>query len=145
MTASITVSGKQLGRTKPLFSDWMLSLPSEFFIAGNSLLLKDLLTQIVLEEVEAFRTRQESRKLTHVLSQSAIEKGVTQGKIDMGGKETIQDIDVERALESALQSFEDGFYFVFIDDVQYESLEQIIKLKPDSQLLFLRLVPLVGG
>lgn len=145
MSSTITVSGKQLGRTKALFSDWSLSLPSEFFTTERKLTLKDLLTEIVLGEIEAFKTRQADRRLIHILTPSEIKQGVVQGKIDMGGKDIIQEIDEQNSLEAALQAFEDGFYFVFIDDIQYESLEKIVRLKTDSQLLFLRLVPLVGG
>ncbi|MEM8780128.1 MAG: hypothetical protein AAGF26_14900, partial [Cyanobacteria bacterium P01_G01_bin.49] len=70
---------------------------------------------------------------------------VLQGKVDMGGKDYEQDVDIDGAIETALQAFEDGFYYVFIDDEQIETLDQLVVLKENSQLLFLRLVPLVGG
>jgi hypothetical protein len=36
-------------------------------------------------------------------------------------------------------------YFVFLDDEQIESLDAGVKVDSGSQLMFLRLVPLVGG
>ncbi|ACK67559.1 conserved hypothetical protein [Rippkaea orientalis PCC 8801] len=145
MLSNITISGKILGRNKSLFPDWNLSLDSTALSPDKKLTLSDLLTYIVKSEVSAFRTRQEQRRLISVLSQEAINEGALRGKIDMGGKDYQQVVDETEAIETALQGFEDGFYYVFIDDQQIESLEQLISLKEDSQLLFLRLVPLVGG
>ena len=57
MQLTITVEGKLLGRTKPLFTDWRVPLPPDIFINGKHPTLRDLLTRIVIEEVEAFRIR----------------------------------------------------------------------------------------
>jgi hypothetical protein len=54
-------------------------------------------------------------------------------------------VDVQGAVETALQAFKDGFYLVFIDDRQQEDLTAVVNLKTNSELLFLRLIPLVGG
>jgi hypothetical protein len=67
MPATITISGQLLGRTKPLFTDWRVPLPPDIFDNGKRLTLRDLLTRIVLEEVEAFRTRQEQRQKKNIL------------------------------------------------------------------------------
>ena len=63
----------------------------------------------------------------------------------MGGEDLQQSVDEERAVEAAFSTFRDGLYFVFIDDVQVESLDAPVSLRPESELLFLRLVPLAGG
>jgi hypothetical protein len=145
MQSTIAISGKLLGKSKPLFTDWYVPLPPEIFGGGQHLTLRDLLVQIVSEEIDAFRTRQEQKRLISVLSKTQIEQGKRQGKIDMGGKDYQQDVDPQAAIDNVLQAFEDGLYYVFIDDEQQEALDQQVYLKPDSQLLFLRLVPLVGG
>ena len=41
--------------------------------------------------------------------------------------------------------FIDGLYYVFLDDVQQENLDERVYLKPNSRLTFLRLVALAGG
>ncbi len=38
-----------------------------------------------------------------------------------------------------------GLYYIFIDDEQQIELNQPVMLKAKSQLMFLRLTPLVGG
>lgn len=67
------------------------------------------------------------------------------GKVDAGGSDLDQVVESEQAVETALQAFIDGLYFVFLDEQQQENLDEIVTLQPHSQLLFLRLVPLVGG
>lgn len=144
MQSTITIEGKLLGRTKPLFTDWRI-LPPKFFSKEKHPTLRDLLTRIVLEEVEAFRTRQEQRRLTRILTKAEIEQGIGLGKVDMGGRELEQKVEPQAAVDNALQAFEDGFYFVFIDDEQQQELDSEVYLKPHSHIIFLRLVPLVGG
>jgi hypothetical protein len=56
-----------------------------------------------------------------------------------------QSVDVEDAVAVALQAFEDGLYYVFIDDVQQTHLDGEVFLKSNSRVVFLRLTALVGG
>jgi hypothetical protein len=138
----ITISGKIIGKTKPLFSDRTLELCNR----DRAFTLRDLLTQIVLQEVESFHDRSKQKSLIQLLTKEAIDTGLKLGKIDLGGREIeLQKVDPQIAVENALLAFEDGFYFVFIDDKQQEKLDNAIDLHPNSQMLFLRLVPLVGG
>lgn len=145
MKSTITISGKLLGKNQPLFSDWCIVLPDETLNARKDFTVRELLTQIILAEIESFRTRQEKRRIAYILSPAEIDQGVRRGKIEMGGQDLIQDVDEEEAIALAMEAFEDGFYFIFIDDKQQDNLDQQVTLKADSQVLFLRLVPLVGG
>ena len=141
MTLTLTVSGKVMGKTQPIFTDWQLPLPKP----DSIITLRDLLTHIVRAEVGGFETRQRQRRLMQVLSPAQIRAGIQQGKVDLGGSDLEQEVDSQGAIETALQAFADGLYFVFLDEQQQESLETPVQLQPTSQLLFLRLVPLVGG
>jgi hypothetical protein len=143
--STITIEAKVVGRRSPLVRDWKISLPPEWGTAESHLTLQDLITRIVQVEVEGFETRQEARRLERVLSTVQIAEGVVQGKVEMGGQELEQAVDIQVAIQIALQAFEDGLYYVFVDEVQYERLEDEVVLKADSQVLFLRLVALVGG
>lgn len=132
-----------MGKTRPAFTDWELPLPEE--LDETNVSLRSLLTYLVQAEVDAFQVRQSQRRLLRILSPEQIQLGLEEGKIDSGGSELEQSVDVEAAVETALQAFADGLYYVFVDDQQIEQLETPVKLSPRSQLLFLRLVPLVGG
>jgi hypothetical protein len=54
-------------------------------------------------------------------------------------------IDAGRQTAVALEAFERGQLLVLIDDRQVTELEQPVTVGPQSTVVFLRLVPLVGG
>jgi hypothetical protein len=136
---TLTISGKVLGKSQNLFTSWQMAL------SEPPLTLEELLTEIVTAEIQAFSDRQAERRITKVLGLVEIEAGVALGKISSGGSELEQVVDVQNAIENALQAFKDGFYLVFIDDKQQENLTAVVDLTANSELLFLRLTPLVGG
>lgn len=144
MVSLITVKGKVIGQHKPAFPDWSVPLPPELSGSPN-LTLRDLITHVVLQEVGAFKTRQEARRLTRVLSRDEIADSAARGKVNMGGQALDQTIEPDEAVSVALQAFEDGLYFVSIDGVQGKSLDQPVRVQPGSTITFVRLVLLAGG
>ncbi len=139
----ITISGKALGRKKPLFADWSIPFPPD---GGDSgLTLRDLIGRVVRAEVEAFRQRQEDRKLFRALTARQIEEATAGGKVEMGGSDSRQQVDPEEAVAVALQAFEDGLYLVVLDDQEQRSLDAQVHLQPDSRVAFVRLTMLAGG
>src|SRR5688500_10405605 len=103
----LTISGKALGRKKPLFADFSVPFPPDLG-DGGSTTLRDVIARVVRHEVEAFKQRQEDRKLLHALTARQIEEGAAKGKVDMGGRDTNQKVDVEQAIGVAHEAFEDG-------------------------------------
>lgn len=79
------------------------------------------------------------------MSRRQIEQGAIGGKVDPGERDLQQEVSVDQAIAVALQAFEDGLYFVFIDDVQQTQLDSEVFLKADSKVMFLRLTALGGG
>jgi hypothetical protein len=137
------IETKVLGSRKRPYEPWETTLLEK---STETLTLQDFLTRVVLQEVEAFKNRQEERKLARVLSKEEIAVGALRGKIDAGGLEREpHEVDPASAVENALVAFKDGFYYVFVDEKQALSLEENITLNDNSHVLFLRLVPLVGG
>lgn len=137
------IETKVLGSRKRPYEPWETTLLKN---STETLTLQDFLTRVVLQEVEAFKNRQEERKLVRVLSKEEIAAGAVKGKIDAGGLEReVQEVDPAEAVENALVAFKDGFYYVFVDEKQALSLEEEASVGPNSHVLFLRLVPLVGG
>lgn len=145
MSLEFTVEAKVIGHKQPLFTDWRIELPPIDENRGDHLKLRDLITSIVLKEVEAFQRRQEERKLARVMSRQEIERSAISGKVDPGERDLPQQVHAEEAVAVALQAFEDGLYFVFIDDAQQTSLDGEVFLKTNSKVVFLRLTALAGG
>lgn len=141
---TITVELKVIGQKRPVFTDYRLPLPPEVNVS-EGITLRDLITHIVLQEVETFRQRKAERRLAQVLSPQLIEHSAAQGKIESGERELEQDVNDDESVGVALQAFEDGIYFVFVDDVQRESLNQTVFVGENSRIMFVRLVALAGG
>jgi hypothetical protein len=143
MSATITVEARVVGRKQPLFTDWIVPLPEAG--AAGRLPLRDVITRIVLEEVRDFQQRQAERRLARIMTKEQIERAAEAGKIDLHEKELKQEVDPQAAVETALQAFEDGLYYVFVDGAQIEALESEVAIQPDSRITFIRLVGLAGG
>src|SRR3989442_1258218 len=108
MASSILIEGKTVGRRRPLFDDWWLSLPPETEPSGGRMTLRGLITRIVNTEVAAFRERQEDRKTVRALTERDINQGLVRGRVDMGGRNLEQEVNADDAVGAALLAFEDG-------------------------------------
>ena len=140
MNATITIEGKQFGRGRALFPTYEAPLTNE---AGT---LRAFIAAIVIQEVAAFQERQEQQLVLQSLTAAQIVEGAAKGKIDSGGRpETLTEADAKGAVANAIQAFEDGLYFVFVDDEQQTALDEAIRLRSGSRVTFLRLVALAGG
>ena len=140
--SAFIVEAKLVGQRRPLFGGWHIDLIER---NGDTLKLRDLITRVVLEEVEAFQKRQQERMLARVLGPAEIEQGRIIGKIDPGERDLQQNVNSDEAVSTALQAFLGGLYYVFIDGVQQTSLDSEVFLHNNSQVTFLRLVALAGG
>jgi hypothetical protein len=140
----LTISGKALGRKKPLFADFSIPFPPDLG-EGGSVTLRDLIERVVRHEVAAFRQRQQDDTFLRVLTARQIEEGAARGKIDSGGRALDQPVHPEQAVATALEAFEDGLYLVAVDGAEQKSLDGQVFVNPDSRVAFIRLVMLAGG
>lgn len=141
---TLLIEGQLFGRNRSLFPDLSLPVPPSWHEAP--LTLRDLVTEVVREQVKAFQERRADRRFLHALTAAQIAEGVERGKIDSGGRtEDEPDVDAEAAVAAALLAFEDGLYYVFVDNEHRTSLDDSIKLRTESRVTFLRLVALAGG
>lgn len=138
------ISGKALGRKKPLFDDFSVPLPPNPGEGGRT--LRQLISQIVCGEVAAFQKRQHDRQFLRALTAREIEEGAAKGKIESGGSEVApQQVDPDEAVGTALQAFEDGLFLVVLDGEEKRSLDEQIYVNEESRITFVRLTLLAGG
>lgn len=142
---TLTIEGKQFGRgNKSLFPNFQMPLPAEWH--GATITLQTLIDGVVRAEVAAFRERQEKRTIVQSLTAAQIAEGVAKGKIDSGGTpDAVQAVDADEAVKAALQAFEDGIYFVFLNEDQKIALTDTFMITPETKVTFWRLVALAGG
>ncbi len=145
MSITFTVEGKVIGQKHPLFTGWHIELPPREENHGDQLKLRDLITSIVVKEVDEFKNRQSERRLARVMSKQEIAQDAERGKVNPGESDLQPSVHAEDAIAVALQAFEDGLYFVFVDEIQQTHLDREVFLRTDSKVVFLRLTALVGG
>src|SRR5580658_7334934 len=100
--AQLTISARAVGKRKPLVPDWQIPWPPEEHDSGEPLTLRELITRIVLQEIEAFKQRQEAKRFVRILTEQQIEEGLTRGRVDAGGRDLHQKVDPQTAVATAL-------------------------------------------
>jgi hypothetical protein len=139
-TMNLTMTVKQLGRKK--------ALTTRNYSLGNfssQPTLQELLTRIVTLEVNAFRERQADNQFLRVLTETQLLEAADTGKISLGGQGFTQEVNTNEAIQTAIQAFQDGLYYVFNGETQIEYLTDVVNLEFRQDIMFLRLVALVGG
>lgn len=143
--SSLTISGKAIGSRKPLFADWSIPFPPEWRDEGG-LTLRDLIGRVVRGEVQAFRQRQDERRVFRALTAHQIAEAAEKGKVEAGGSDVPpQPVDDDEAVATACQAFEDGLFLVVIDGEDHREIDREIHVQPDSHIAFVRLTLLAGG
>jgi hypothetical protein len=101
--------------------------------------VKDIITARVSQEVEEYNQKQ-GEFFRGLVIPSEAEQTLNGYKI-----KDKNPIDAEKQVYVALLAFQNNGFFVLIDDVQSEDLEQRVQLKSDTSINFVKLTPLVGG
>ena len=141
----LTISARTLGKRQPLVPDWHMPWPPEESEQAEPLTLRQLITRIVLQEVEAFKQRQKQGQVVRILTERQIENGLAKGRVDAGGRSLHQPVDPAAAVANALLAFADGLYLVILDGEEQRDLDRQVFLHAESHLVFVRLVLLAGA
>ena len=104
---------------------------------------KDLITELVKINVEKFNKKIDDKNILSIITNENIAKAARIGKI---GDEVHGDkkANLEKALDTAYLSFEDGLYCIFINNKQSEKLDDSLNLKDGDIITFIRLTMLAG-
>ena len=79
-----------------------------------------------------------------MFSKEAIDNQVASGRVRFGFLDTSRKPNLEKAIHTALECFEDGIVVLFLDGMKYEDLYQEIKLHEGSEVTFVRMTLLAG-
>lgn len=101
--------------------------------------VKDIITERVLQEVDAY-----NKKLPLYFN-GLVEPTEAEKTINGFKLKPRKVIDGEKQVYTALHAFQKNTFFVLINDIQAESLEQEIELNERPLVSFIKLTPLVGG
>jgi hypothetical protein len=133
------------GRASRVIDSWTTPPPSRGGEGDGSVTLRQLISGVVRDQIEAFRRRASRHRLDRMLTATEIDDAAAGGKVDPGGRPLRADVDPDAAVGAALQAFQDAMYLVIIDGVEQTDLDAQVFVREDSQLVFVRLVFLAGA
>jgi hypothetical protein len=109
------------------------------YFQQENVTVRDIITQRVIHEVENYNQKL-PEYFNGLVEPSDAEKTINGFKLT-----TRKMIDAEKQVYVALDAFTKNGYFLLIDTIQSESLEQEVFLKSTTSISFIKLTPLVGG
>jgi len=128
---------KSVGKRHPIL-DTLYTLPDDITT------LRQLIETVVRQEVEKYNNRGIDNMLVPFLTESEISDQSTAGKIGFGRIYSDKKADSKKAVETALQGFEDGLFRIIIGDVEATELDEPLTIHENDILTFIRLTFLAG-
>lgn len=124
--------------TDETFAGKILNEISLKFSSENTT-VKDIISSRVTAEVETYNAKA-SGLFNGLVEPTDSEKTLNGYKL-----KDRKFIDAEKQVYVALEAFQKNAFFVLIDELQAESLEQEVLLSSSTTVKFVKLTPLVGG
>ena len=134
----VYVNVKQIGKRKNKIDK------KKYEISEKITTVKELLTEFVTINVNEFNNGFTENDIVPNLTDEKINDLSDAGKISFGVDYNGQKQDLEKAVENALQSYEDGIYRIFVNDAEVGEIDCEINLKENDELTFVRLTMLAG-
>ncbi len=117
--------------------------PTPFEIEGVPTTAEELVTACVRSCVAAYNRRIDGRE-PRLVSDEQFAAMEAAGKMAFGLPFSDKKADVNEAVQTALQAFDDGLFRAFVGDTELESREQAIGIGENSEVTFIRLTMLAG-
>ena len=134
----IYIKLKSIGKRRPILENVPYDLP------GGISSLRQLIEAIVRQEVGKYNSRGLENMLVPFLSEAEIAEQSTVGKVGFGRLYSDKQADAEKAVETALQGFEDGLFRVLVNDKEVVDLDGALEIFEKDTLTFVRLTFLTG-
>lgn len=109
------------------------------FEVAENLTARELIRKRVFEEVTMFNLSG-TEKYNGLVQPADAEVALNSQKVSRR-----REINWEEQADAAVDAFEQNGFFILVDDKQIESLDDIIQIREDTRVEFVRLVQLVGG
>ncbi len=135
---NIYIKLKSVGKRRPVLDSTPYTLPDGIAT------LRQLIEAVVRQEVEKYNSRGMDNMLIPFLTEDEISDQSAVGKIGFGRIYSDKKADPQKAVETAIQGFEDGLFRVVINDVEATELDMPLSINENDTLTFIRLTFLSG-
>ena len=135
---NVYIKLKSAGKRRPVLN----SIP--YILPDGISSLRQLIEVIVRQEVDEYNNRGMENMLVPFLTETEISDQSTVGKISFGRLYSDKNANHEKAVETALQGFDDGLFRVIVGKTEATELEKPLEIHEDDTLTFIRLTFLAG-
>lgn len=135
---NIFVCIKSAGKRRPALNDIPYNIPDHVTT------LRSFLTELVGIEVEKYNKKESSAQVLPLLTQEEIESCAEMGKIGFGSIYSEKKADRVKAVENAIQCFEDGLVRVFQNEMELKRLDEPVQIQEGDRFMLIRLTFLAG-
>ena len=136
---NIYIKLKSAGKRRPVLENTPYELPEDITS------LRQLLETIVRQEAEKYNSRSAENMLVPFLTETEISDRALVGKIGFGRLYSVKKADPEKAVETALQGFEDGLFRIVVNDMEITDIDSPLSINENDVLTCIRLTFLTGG
>lgn len=138
-------------------NDSFFSPIEELSFGVDKISVQDLIILVVQEQCRLLRLNEKMEENIiektiekAFLSEKEVKKKIAYGKISFNSpkiKHKLEKVSISEsnAISLVLDSFRSGGFSLFVNGVQFESLEDIIDYNLEAKIVFLKLIPLKGG
>ena len=117
-------------------------LPLEF--PSERITVRELIRERVYQEVQDFNRRDEEYVFRGLVQPTDAEKVLNGNRTEYRLKKR-REINWKQQFEKAVDAFDRNGFFVLVDNKQAASLDEQFTIGRDTEVSFVRLMPLVGG
>ncbi len=130
---------RSLGKKRPLLENLELDIA----VTATST-IQNLLEKIVEQQVTTFNANRTHAQLIDFLNEDVITQNANIGSVKFNEQYNQETVDLETAQRTVTSAFEDGLIALFVNDNQFESLQEEISLNEYDSIKLIRLTFLAG-
>lgn len=108
-------------------------------LSSTRLTARDLIRERVRQEVEDFNRKQSD------LYNGLVQPTDTERTLNGFKFRERRTLDWQEQFAKAIEGFERNAFILLVDESQVDDLDHVIPISPQTQVTFVKLVPLVGG
>ena len=135
---NIFVNTKTLGKRSRALT------PELYPIPNGIQTLRGLIEAVVEHEVSQYNANQGEAMLLPLLTKEQIDAQSLSGKVHFGRIYSDKKADIKKAIDVALQGYEDGLFRVMINKTEAKLLDKAIDIKEGDTVTFIKLTFLAG-
>ncbi|WP_078552865.1 hypothetical protein [Bacillus alkalicellulosilyticus] len=106
--------------------------------------LRELISEIVKENRKQYEEKRSQEFFLQYLTAEEIQQQGDVGKVSFGERYNEEQTIPEKAVETAIQAFEDGLFKVFINEEEVADINSQVTLHEGDEVVFIKLTMLAG-